>query len=136
MDSLAVQYARELSRWGIETSIIVPRAFTKGTNHFAHSGRPGDTERLAEYDNGPYAGFGAKIQGAFASIVPDDADPAPVADMIVDVVNAPFGEKPFRLIYDPTEDGANVGFAVLDRLRAEMLRRVGFGDLLKPQKVL
>ncbi|MCV9907676.1 SDR family oxidoreductase [Brucella sp. HL-2] len=136
MDSLAVQYARELSRWGIETSIIVPGAFTKGTNHFAHSGRPGDTERLAEYDNGPYAGFGAKIQGAFASIVPDDADPAPVADMIVDVVNAPFGEKPFRLIYDPTEDGANVGFAVLDRLRAEMLRRVGFGDLLKPQKVL
>src|SRR5450631_2311880 len=32
MDALAVQYARELSRWGIETSIIVPGAFTKGTN--------------------------------------------------------------------------------------------------------
>jgi NAD(P)-dependent dehydrogenase (short-subunit alcohol dehydrogenase family) len=34
MDALAVQYARELSRWGIETSIVVPGAFTKGTNHF------------------------------------------------------------------------------------------------------
>jgi len=42
MDALAVQYARELSRWGIETSIIVPGAFTSGTNHFAHSGRPAD----------------------------------------------------------------------------------------------
>ena len=45
MDALAVQYARELSRWGIETSIVVPGAFTKGTNHFAHSGRPADEAR-------------------------------------------------------------------------------------------
>ena len=30
MDSLAVIYAGELSRWGIETSIIVPGAFTEG----------------------------------------------------------------------------------------------------------
>ncbi len=37
MDALAVQYARELARWGIETSIIVPGAYTKGTHHFAHA---------------------------------------------------------------------------------------------------
>jgi NAD(P)-dependent dehydrogenase (short-subunit alcohol dehydrogenase family) len=37
MDAMAVIYARELTRWGIETSIIVPGAFTAGTNHFAHS---------------------------------------------------------------------------------------------------
>ncbi|MDF0696115.1 SDR family oxidoreductase [Rhizobium sp. MC63] len=135
MDSLAVQYARELSRWGIETTIVVPGAFTKGTNHFAHSGSPADEARLAEYEaSGPYAGFGAKVQEAFAAIVPDDADPAPVADMIVEVVDAPFGQRPFRVHCDPTEDGANVGFAVLDRLRAEMLYRVGLGDLLKPAK--
>ena len=35
MDALAVQYARELSRWGIETAIVVPGTFTRGTNHFA-----------------------------------------------------------------------------------------------------
>jgi NAD(P)-dependent dehydrogenase (short-subunit alcohol dehydrogenase family) len=46
MDALAVQYARELTGWGIETSIVVPGAFTKGTNHFAHSGRPADEARL------------------------------------------------------------------------------------------
>jgi NAD(P)-dependent dehydrogenase (short-subunit alcohol dehydrogenase family) len=38
MDALAVVYARELTRWGIETSILVPGAFTGGTNHFAHAG--------------------------------------------------------------------------------------------------
>lgn len=133
MDSLAVQYARELSRWGIETTIVVPGAFTKGTNHFAHSGSPSDTARLAEYEEqGPYAGFGATVQKAFAAIVPDDAEPAPVADLIVAAVDAPFGERPFRIHYDPTEDGADIGFGVLDRLRAEMLHRVGLGDLLKP----
>ncbi|WP_266065172.1 SDR family oxidoreductase [Brucella intermedia] len=132
MDSLAVQYARELSRWGIETTIVVPGAFTKGTNHFAHSGSPADKARVAEYEAGPYAGFGEEVQKAFAAIVPDDADPAPVADMIVEAVAAPFGKRPFRLHYDPAQDGADVGFAVLDRLRAEMLHRVGLSDLLKP----
>src|SRR5262245_45174933 len=136
MDALAVQYARELSRWGIETSIVVPGAFTKGTNHFAHSGRPADEARLAEYEAGPYRGFGEQVQKAFAAIVPDDADVAGVADANVEIVNTPFGERPFRVHYDPTEDGADVGFTVLDRLRAEMLHRVGLSDLLKPAKLV
>ena len=136
MDALAVQYARELSRWGIETSIVVPGAFTKGTNHFAHSGRPADEARLAEYEAGPYKGFGEEVQKAFAAIVPDDADVAGVADAIVDIVNTPFGKRPFRVHYDPTQDGADVGFTVLDRLRAEMLHRVGLADLLTPAKLV
>jgi NAD(P)-dependent dehydrogenase (short-subunit alcohol dehydrogenase family) len=132
MDSLAVLYARELARWGIETTIVVPGAFTRGTNHFANAGRPADEARMAEYEAGPYAGFGEQVQKAFAEIVPDDADPAPVAKMIAEVVDMPFGERPFRIHHDPAEDGADVGFAVLDRLRAEMLHRVGLSDLLKP----
>jgi NAD(P)-dependent dehydrogenase (short-subunit alcohol dehydrogenase family) len=133
MDAMAVQYARELSRWGIETSIIVPGAFTKGTNHFAHSGVPADAARAAEYEAGPYAGFGEQVQKAFAEIVPEDADVAAVADAIVEVVGTPFGKRPFRVHIDPTQDGADVGFTVLDRLRAEMLHRVGLSDLLKPR---
>jgi NAD(P)-dependent dehydrogenase (short-subunit alcohol dehydrogenase family) len=137
MDAVAVQYARELARWGIETSIIVPGAFTKGTNHFAHSGRPADAARLAEYEaDGPYKGFGAQVQQAFAEIVPEDADPSGVADGIVRIVDMPLGTRPFRFHYDPTQDGADVGFTVLDRLRAEMLHRVGLADLLKPAKLL
>lgn len=135
MDALAVQYARELARWGIETTIVVPGAFTKGTNHFAHSGSPADTARLAEYEAGPYQGFGTTIQQAFGEIVPDDADPAGVADEIVRVVGLDFGARPFRLHYDPSQDGADVGFAVLDRLRAEMLHRVGMADLLHPARL-
>jgi len=133
MDALAVQYARELSRWGIETSIIVPGAFTGGTNHFAHSGKPADQARIAEYEAGPYAGFGEEIMKAFGAIVPPDADAALVADAIVGVVDAPFGKRPFRVHIDPTQDGAEVAFAVIDRVRNEMLHRVGFSDLLHPR---
>lgn len=133
MDTLAVQYARELARFGIETSIIVPGAFTKGTNHFANAGSPADKDRLAEYENdGPYKGFGERVQTAFANIVPDDADVQGVADAIVEIVDTPFGKRPFRVTYDPTQDGADVSFAVIDRIRAEMLHRVGLSDLLHP----
>ncbi|HEV3501375.1 MAG TPA: SDR family oxidoreductase [Bradyrhizobium sp.] len=133
MDAMAVVYARELARWGIETSIIVPGAFTGGTNHFAHSGSPADRARVAEYEAGPYAGFGEQIQKAFAAIVPPEADASSVADAIVRVVDTPFGKRPFRVHVDPTEDGADVAFAVIDRIRNEMLHRVGFSDLLKPR---
>jgi NAD(P)-dependent dehydrogenase (short-subunit alcohol dehydrogenase family) len=136
MDAMAVQYARELSRWGIETSIIVPGAFTGGTNHFAHAGRPADTARAAEYEAGPYAGFPAQLEKAFSAIVPLDADASAVATAIVDVVDTPFGKRPFRVHIDPSQDGADVGFTVLDRLRAEMLHRVGLSDLLKPRALV
>lgn len=132
MDALAVVYTRELVRWGIETSIIVPGAFTGGTNHFAHAGSPADLARVAEYEAGPYAGFGEQIQKAFAAIVPPEADAASVAEAIVRVVDTPFGKRPFRVHVDPTQDGAEVAFGVIDRVRDEMLNRVGLSDLLHP----
>jgi NAD(P)-dependent dehydrogenase (short-subunit alcohol dehydrogenase family) len=133
MDAMAVVYARELSRWGIETSIIVPGAFTGGTNHFAHAGSPADKARVSEYEAGPYAGFGEEIQKVFAAIVPPEADASSVADAIVGIVDTPFGKRPFRVHVDPSQDGADVAFAVIDRVRSEMLHRVGFADLLKPR---
>lgn len=133
MDSVAVSYAGELARWGIETSIIVPGAFTKGTNHFAHSGKPVDTARAAEYDNGPYAGLPDLALKGLASLEPADADAGSVANAIVKVVGMPFGKRPFRCHIDPSEDGAEIVNGVADRVRAELFRRIGIEDLLKPR---
>jgi NAD(P)-dependent dehydrogenase (short-subunit alcohol dehydrogenase family) len=132
MDSLAVSYASELTRWGIETSIIVPGAFTKGTNHFAHSGSPADTARAAEYLEGPYKGISDKALQGLAALEPADADPEEVARAIVDVVGKPFGKRPFRVHIDPSQDGAEIVNGVADRVRAELFYRVGLEDLLKP----
>lgn len=133
MDSLAVSYAAELARWGIETSIMVPGAFTKGTNHFLHAGAPADKARQAEYDAGPYAGLGDAALKGLASLEPADAAVATVAEAIVQVVGAPFGKRPFRVHVDPSRDGCEEVNGVADRVRAELLRRIGLGDLLTPR---
>ena len=134
MDSLAVSYASELSRWGIETSIIVPGAFTKGTNHFVHSGSPADKARAAEYDQGPYAGLPEQALKGLASLEPADADVGAVADAIVRVVDTPFGKRPFRTHIDPSQDGCEIVNGVADRVRVEMFRRIGLEDLLHPSE--
>lgn len=133
MDSLAVSYSTELSRWGIETSIVVPGAFTKGTNHFAHSGSPADKARVSEYESGPYAGVADQALKGLASLEPADADPATVATAIVEIVDMPQGKRPFRTHIDPSQDGAMEVNAVADRMRKEMYRNIGLEDLLAPR---
>jgi NAD(P)-dependent dehydrogenase (short-subunit alcohol dehydrogenase family) len=135
MDAIAVSYACELALWGIETSIVVPGAFTGGTNHFAHAGQPADTARAAEYNAGPYANYANKIMEAFAAIVPADADAAMVGDAIAKIIDMPFGKRPFRVHIDPTHDSAEVSFALIDRMGTEMLHRVGLDELLIPVKI-
>ena len=133
MDAMAVSYAGELARWGVETSIIVPGAFTKGTNHFLHAGTPADKARAQEYVDGPTANIPDVALKGLASLEPPDADPSTVADAIVKVVDAPFGKRPFRVHIDPSQDGAEVVNGVADRVRAELLRRIGLEDVLRPK---
>ena len=44
----------------------------------------------------------------------------------------PFGTRPFRTHVDPSADGAEIVNGVADLVRAEMFRRMGLEDLLKP----
>jgi len=132
VDSLAVSYASELTRWGIETSIVVPGAFTKGTNHFVHSGKPADQARADEYHKGPYAGLPEQSLKGLASLEPVDADVSAVAEVIARIVCTPFGKRPFRIHIDPAQDGAEIVNGVADRVRGEMFRRIGLEDLLHP----
>lgn len=132
MDSLAVTYAGELTRWGIETSIMVPGAFTKGTNHFLHAGKPDDPLRAAAYLDGPYAGVPDQVLAGLSALEPADADASEVARKIVEVVDMPFGKRPFRVHVDPSQDGAEIVNGVADRVRRELFYRAGIDDLLVP----
>jgi NAD(P)-dependent dehydrogenase (short-subunit alcohol dehydrogenase family) len=131
MDALAVSYAAELARFGIETTIIVPGAFTSGTNHFAHSGRPADEAVVAAYE-AVYPQLMDQVGKRLTELTPADANVAAVAAAIVRVVDTPHGERPFRVHIDPADDGAAVVNAVADRIRAEFLTRIGLEDLLRP----
>lgn len=130
-DALAVSYAVELARFGIDTTIVVPGAFTRGTNHFAHAGHPQDAAVVAAYDE-RYAGLMDEVAQRLARLVPADADPAEVARQIARVVDLPKGERPFRVHVDPAHDGAEEVFDHGDRVRTEFYRRIGLEDLLRP----
>jgi len=132
MDALAVSYAGELARWGIETTIVVPGSFTKGTNYYAHSGRPADAVRAEEYADGPTADISEITLRGLAALRPTDADPQAVADAIVEVIDTPFGSRPFRVHFEPSDDGAAIVNGVADRARAELLQLIGLEDILKP----
>jgi NAD(P)-dependent dehydrogenase (short-subunit alcohol dehydrogenase family) len=131
MDALAVSYAAELARFGIETTIVVPGSFTSGTNHFANAGQPADEERAAEYE----ALYGKMLESVgqrLAEQAPEDADASQVSDQIARIVAMPDGTRPFRSHVDPVDDGSEVVSAVADRIRAEFLARIGLEDLLHP----
>src|ERR1700757_3595656 len=132
MDALAVSYAGELARWNIETTIIVPGAFTSGTNHFAHAGSPEDKARSKEYESGPTANLAEAIMKGFELTAAPHADALDVAKAIVKVVDMPFGTRPFRVHIDPANDGAEIVNGVADRARAELLRNMRLADLLRP----
>ena len=134
MDSLAVSYAGELARWGVETCIVVPGVYTSGTNHFAHAALPADQAVAEEYAAGPYKGVAEQCCRELEALIPPGADAKDVARTIAAVVDAPRGARPFRTHMDPANDGCAIVNAMADRMREELLRRIGLADLLQAQK--
>jgi NAD(P)-dependent dehydrogenase (short-subunit alcohol dehydrogenase family) len=129
MDSLAVSYAAELARWGVETSIVVPGSFTSGTNHFAHAGHPADADVEAAYET-RYAGLMGQVAEKLAALAPEGADASLVSDEIARIVALPVGQRPYRVHIDPADDGSEAVSDLADRTRREFLARVGLDDLL------
>ena len=129
VDALAVSYAAELTRFGIETTIVVPGSFTSGTNHFANAGRSAD-EYIATAYEAEYPALMDEVSKKLAELAPDDADPFEVARQIVKVVDTPKGSRPFRVYVDPADDGAEDVFRVGDRVRQWFYQRIGLSELL------
>jgi NAD(P)-dependent dehydrogenase (short-subunit alcohol dehydrogenase family) len=129
MDSLAVTLAYEIARFGIETSIVVPGAFTQGTEHFPKAGKPADAARVAAYSR--YDGVMDQIGQKLSALMPPDADPAAVAAELVRIVNLPQGERPMRSVIDFLGDGAAEVLEVSERVRIAFAARIGMGDLLQ-----
>ncbi|MEK1948972.1 MAG: SDR family oxidoreductase [Ensifer adhaerens] len=132
MDSLAVTMSYELTRFGIETSIVVPGAFTRGTNHFPTAGRPADEETVAAYAR--YDGLLDQVGERLSELTPAHADPRAVADEVVRIVGLPEGSRPARSVIDFVGDGAAEVIEVAERMRIDFARRIGIADLLSIEK--
>ncbi|MDB6077135.1 MAG: short-chain dehydrogenase/reductase, partial [Akkermansiaceae bacterium] len=127
MDSLAVDYAYEVARFGIETSIVVPGAFTKGTAHFPNAGKPADAERVEAYDQ-RYQGILDAVGARLSELISDAADPQAVADEVTRIVGLPRGQRPFRSVVDFLGDGFAEVSAVADQVRIDFAHRMGIED--------
>ena len=128
-DQLAKSYAVELSRFGIDSVMILPGSFTTGTNHFANAGHPGDTATEQAYE-AQYAGLMDSVGKSLAKLMPPGADVSEVAKAVVKIVNLPKGKRPFRTTVDPASDGSEQVTDVADRIRTEFYGRIGLSDLL------
>lgn len=130
MDSTAVTLAYELARFNIETSIVVPGAFTSGTDHFANAGHPADAATAAAYAR--YDGLMDQVGARLAQLMPPEADPAAVGAEIARIVSLPHGQRPFRSVVDFLDDGAGAVTEVAERVREQFAHRIGIADLLRP----
>jgi NAD(P)-dependent dehydrogenase (short-subunit alcohol dehydrogenase family) len=98
LESLVEGYRAELSGFGIESCIIEPGGFPTG--FMGGMLTPSDTERVTQY--GEMASLPeTSLNGyvAYLESIPEQR-PERVAEAVVDLVNTPFGEKPFRTVVD------------------------------------
>jgi hypothetical protein len=86
-----------------------------------------------EYELGPTKDLPEIAMKGLAALEPPDADVRRVAEAVVDLVGKPFGQRPFRVHIDPSQDGAEIVNGVADRVRTELLRRIGLEDILRPK---
>lgn len=128
-DALAVSYAAELARFGIDSVIVIPGSFTTGTNHFANAGSAADTAVTTAYE-AEFAGLMDQVGAKLAEIAPPGADPSEVARQVAVVVDTAKGQRPFRVHIDPADDGAERVNDLGDQVRADFYRRIGLADLL------
>ncbi|EXJ90902.1 estradiol 17beta-dehydrogenase [Capronia coronata CBS 617.96] len=130
-DSLAQTYAVELTQFGIETSIVVPGVFTRGTSHFTTAMKPGDPAVEKEYLEGPLKGWDRINLEGHDKVVSPDADPAAVAEAVRRIVDTEHGKRPFRVHVEFDGGGATIVNGVRDLVRKTFLTSLGLADLLK-----
>lgn len=130
-DALAEVMSFEVAPFGIESVIVVPGAFTEGTEHFAHANTPADAATAADYGelNEVAASMGARL---------DEIDLAnggrlgvsAVGDAVRHLLELPHGERPARVVVDAQQKGVEE-LNVLHRAKqADFFDKLGVGHLL------
>ncbi|MFI6253570.1 SDR family NAD(P)-dependent oxidoreductase [Streptomyces sp. NPDC051016] len=131
MDSLALVTSYEVSRFGIETVIVMPGPFPEGTDHFPKAGRAADTAVAEAYR--ALDPLVDRNEEATASLFAPGSTAAPVvvAEEITRILGLPYGERPFRAVVDLTDSGVDQAIAVVTEAREDFVRRMGFGQVLE-----
>lgn len=130
-DVLAQTTRYEVSQFGIETTIIMPGAFTRGTEHFPNASRASDEAVTQAYSalDPMVARYDEATEGLYAPGV--DADPVAVAEEITRILALPAGSKPHRSVIDFTQSHVDEINAINEKEASDFVTRMGFGELLE-----
>jgi len=135
-DALAQTTAYEVGQFGIETTIVMPGAFTQGTEHYPNASQASDKDTTRAYAalDSMVARSEEAAEGLFRPGV--EADPISVAQEIACILALPVGAKPFRSVIDFTDAGVKEFSVeavniVARRHQESFLSRMGFGELLE-----
>lgn len=129
-DALAEAMHYENSRYGIDTVIVMPGAYTAGTNHFGGAQHAADEAVTAQYDriNDLPPKLAARLDSL--NIPGRRTDALEIAEKIRDVIAQPKGQRPFRIVVDPQHHGAEEINAVAAERQADFMTRFGIADLM------
>ncbi len=130
-EALAEAMGLEVSRFGIETVIVVPGAFTSGTEHFAHAHAPADGAVVAQYGDLP-----AVIPLLRTRLDAIDAanggalDVSAVGEAVRRALDLPHGGRPRRIVVDAQRKGVEDLIALHRDKQAAFLGQLGIGGLM------
>jgi len=130
-DALAEVMAFEVSRFGIESVIVVPGAFTSGTEHFAHAHGPASRSVIAQYADLPKVidTLGGRLE-AIDAANGGALDVSAVGDAVRQVLELPHGERPARIVVDGQQKGVG-DLNALHRAKQEaFFKQLGIADLM------
>ena len=129
-DVLAQTTGYETAPLGIETVIVMPGPFTRGTSHFPNASHASDTSV-----NAGYATLDPLVERNLQAINSlfepgTDPDPDKVAEEIVRVLALPFGTRPDRTVVDFTRFSVEDIIDSMQNYTREVLSFKGMSQLL------
>jgi hypothetical protein len=128
---LAESMGLEVAPFGIDTVILVPGAFTEGTEHFAHGSPPADAAVVAQYGDLPDRV--AQVPERLHAIDLANGGAAQVSSVggaLVEVLRTAPADRPRRVVVDAQNKGVEDLDVVRQARQREFFHRLGIDDLL------
>lgn len=130
-EALAEVMGFEVSRFGVESVIVVPGAFTSGTDHFAHAHAPAHGAVVAQYGDLPKVveSLGQRLE-AIDAANGGALDVSAVGEAVRRVLDLPHGERPARIVVDGQHKGVEELIALRHAKQAAFFKQLGVDDLM------
>lgn len=129
-EALTEAMSFEVTRLGVETVIVVPGAFTEGTEHFAHANGPEGTAVLTQYAElaKRAESLGERLE-AINATHGGSGGVAAVGLAVRDLIALPPGERPPRVV-DFQHKGLEEINALILAKQAAFFGQLGIDDLM------